>query len=363
MGNLIGRLGKNKKSSTRYGINVGNAERKIKSLPEFNGGVGKYSCIPDNFSSIDEVAFALREAGLESSNLIVGIDFTKSNEWTGRTSFNFQCLHKISDRQNPYEQAIRIIGKTLAPFDEDNLIPCFGFGDATTKDEGVFSFHEDHSPCFGFEEVLTCYRRIAPNLQLSGPTSFAPIVDAAVDIVEKTGGQFHVLVILADGQITKSNEYGTLSKQEVKTIESIVTASSHPLAIILVGIGDGPWEGMTTFDNELPQRAFDNFQFVNFTDTMSNKENHEAAFALAALMEIPDQYRACVELHLLGKRIGRPRKAVPLPPPMYSRHQLSPSPSDLDYPAYHQGEVCPLCFANVKSGWGHVVGCSNARSY
>ena len=30
-----------------------------------------------------QVTTALREAGLESSNLIVGIDFTKSNEWTG----------------------------------------------------------------------------------------------------------------------------------------------------------------------------------------------------------------------------------------------------------------------------------------
>jgi len=30
-----------------------------------------------------QVAAALRQQGLESSNLILGIDFTKSNEWTG----------------------------------------------------------------------------------------------------------------------------------------------------------------------------------------------------------------------------------------------------------------------------------------
>lgn len=38
-------------------------------------------------------------------------------------------MHHIGDGVNPYEQAISIIGKTLAAFDEDNLIPCFGFGD------------------------------------------------------------------------------------------------------------------------------------------------------------------------------------------------------------------------------------------
>lgn len=32
-----------------------------------------------------QVTEALVHAGLESSNLIVGIDFTKSNEWTGGT--------------------------------------------------------------------------------------------------------------------------------------------------------------------------------------------------------------------------------------------------------------------------------------
>jgi len=47
----------------------------------------------------------------------------------GARSFNRQSLHYIGTSPNPYQQAISIIGKTLYAFDEDNLIPCYGFGD------------------------------------------------------------------------------------------------------------------------------------------------------------------------------------------------------------------------------------------
>ncbi|KAM5586909.1 hypothetical protein ABKV19_005706 [Rosa sericea] len=225
----------------------------------------KYAYIPDNFTSIEQVTDALKKEGLESSNLIVGIDFTKSNEWTGKKSFNNRSLHAIGDVPNPYEKAISIIGKTLSPFDEDNLIPCFGFGDATTHDQEVFSFHTDHSPCHGFEEVLTCYKRIVPALRLSGPTSYGPVIEAAMDIVEKSAGQYHVLVIIADGQVTRSINTNDkeLSPQEEKTIKAIADASSYPLSIILIGVGDGPWEDMRKFDDKLPAREFDNFQTYN----------------------------------------------------------------------------------------------------
>ncbi|CAI7822122.1 unnamed protein product [Closterium sp. NIES-54] len=48
----------------------------------------------------------------------------------GKQSFNGRSLHAIAPgASNPYEQAIDIIGQTLSAFDEDNLIPCYGFGD------------------------------------------------------------------------------------------------------------------------------------------------------------------------------------------------------------------------------------------
>lgn len=175
-------------------------------------------------------------------------------------------MHHIGNEPNPYEQAISIIGRTLSKFDEDNLIPCFGFGDGTsfyklkfiffynsvfqgshyctsqksyavlsfaasTHDQEVFSFFSDERFCNGFEEVLSRYRELVPQLRLAGaassqllilvafiddfylinssiffiiftgPTSFAPIIEMAITIVEQSGGQYHVLLIIADGQV------------------------------------------------------------------------------------------------------------------------------------------------------------------
>ncbi|XP_058763546.1 E3 ubiquitin-protein ligase RGLG4-like [Vicia villosa] len=332
----------------------------------------KYDFIPDNFTTLEQVIAALRKEGLESSNLILGIDFTKSNEWTGKVSFNNRSLHAIGETPNPYEKAISIIGKTLAPFDDDNLIPCFGFGDATTHDQQVFSFHSDHSPCHGFEEVLECYKKVVPNLKLSGPTSYAPVIEAAIDIVEKSHGQFHVLVIIADGQVTRSvdtNDY-ELSPQEEKTIKAIANASAYPLAIVLVGVGDGPWEDMQKFDDKIPARDFDNFQFVNFTKIMSKNSSpaeKEAAFALASLMEIPFQYKACIEFRKLGHVTGRAKRIIPKAPPViYSRPaptiSTAPSISTAAAPPTTTDEqnqsACPVCLTEGRDmafGCGHMT--------
>lgn len=254
--------------------------------------------IPDKYHTVEDVQQALKEAGLESSNLIIGIDYTRSNIDQGRRTFGGQSLHHLGKIPNPYQQVIAIIGKTLSKFDDDQIIPTFGFGDERTQEHSVFPMMADATLdrwCYGFEEVLAAYTSTTPQIKLSGPTNFAPIINRAIDLVKERGRrQYHILVIIGDGEVINVKE----------TIKAIERASEYPLSIIMVGVGDGPWDTMEQFDDELPRRKFDNFQFVDFHRVLAESESHdprkmEAMFAVAALQEIPEQYREIRRLGLL----------------------------------------------------------------
>ncbi|TVU10434.1 hypothetical protein EJB05_43963 [Eragrostis curvula] len=259
---------------------------------------GPYARIDCNYDTLEEVREALQEAGLESSNLIIGVDFTKSNEWTGKHCFNGRSLHDVAHSPNPYEQAIGIIGNTLSYLDEDSLIPCFGFGDTSTHDRDVFSFYRDRRPCNGVSEAQQRYREIAPLVRLSGPTSLAPIIETATRIVEDSGHQYHILLIIADGQVPTNAHLDETRSQnylQERTLQALIHASNFPLSIVLVGVGDGPWDDLINCHDS--RRRFDNFQFVDFTKIMSKETSQtekEEQFALEALTKIPTQFSAVI---------------------------------------------------------------------
>lgn len=332
------------------------------TYPAYSGaapGAG-FRAFADSYADVDVLQADLRRSGLESSNLLLGIDFTKSNEWTGKATFGGKCLHALSpasaaaggailegSSMNPYEQVIALIGRTLEVFDDDNMIPAYGFGDGSTHDSAVFSFKPRDEACAGFTEVLALYRAMAPRVKLAGPTSFGPLIRQACAVVQASG-QYHILLIIADGQVTRSSDLppGEVSPQEADTIDAIVAATALPLSIVMVGVGDGPWDTMQAFDDLLPARAFDNFQFVPYADTLRRAQAAaaargirdtaaflrcvEATFALHALMEIPEQYKAINRLRLMGPAAAARARVGPVrrldPPPLPATHSMSAMP-------------------------------------
>lgn len=255
----------------------------------------------DLYTSFEQVSKALQDAGLESSNLIIAVDATKSNTWQGAKTFGGQCLHKAPQgeggTQNPYEKALTCIAQTLAPFDADQQIPAFWFGCSKSEDHSVVSFRPDGGPCMGFDQMLDLYRQFCIQVEqkkitLAGPTSFAPIINHAVEIVKREGG-YHILLIVCDGDVKECED---------ECIQAIVNARKYPLSIVTIGVGDGGFEYMEKFDDHLPYSShgdWDNFNFVDYHKVITKEASNPYRFALQALMEIPAQYQTIKELGLL----------------------------------------------------------------
>ena len=63
---------------------------------------------------------------------------------------------------------------------------------------------------------------------------------AANEQVTQTNQRYHIMVILTDGIINDM----------AQTIDEIVRASSLPLSIIIIGVGDADFRGMDALDGD-----------------------------------------------------------------------------------------------------------------
>ncbi|XP_064288863.1 copine-9 isoform X2 [Passer domesticus] len=94
----------------------------------------------------------------------------------------------------------------------------------------------ENPSCAGIEGVLESYLQSLRTVQLYGPTNFAPVINQVAGIAAQVtdGSQYHVLLIITDGVISDM----------LQTKEAIVTASSLPMSIIIVGVGPAEFEGL-----------------------------------------------------------------------------------------------------------------------
>lgn len=120
------------------------------------------------------------------------------------------------------QRVISAVGRVLEAFDDDNVIPTYGFGDLQTGDKSCLPLFADGAGCRGFDQVLQRYNEVTPTVKLYGPTSFAPLIYEAIETVKRERG-YHILVIIADGQLSKFEP----------TRDAIVEASKWPICELL----------------------------------------------------------------------------------------------------------------------------------
>uniref|UniRef100_A0A4W6CKY2 Copine-3 n=1 Tax=Lates calcarifer TaxID=8187 RepID=A0A4W6CKY2_LATCA len=225
-------------------------------------------------------------------NFTVGIDFTGSNGDPRSPN----SLHYMSpDGLNQYLSALWSVGQVVQDYDTDKLFPAFGFGAKLPPDyqaahhEFALNFNPTNPYCQGIQGIVEAYRMVLPQLRLSGPTNFSPIINHVASIATgaaqaNSASQYFVLLILTDGEITDFDQ----------TRDAIVRASRLPLSIIIVGVGPADFKAMELLDGDNgvlrstvgEAVARDIVQFVPYRQF---KDAPVAALAQSVLAEVPNQ--------------------------------------------------------------------------
>mmetsp|Transcript_12511 Transcript_12511/g.29865 ORF Transcript_12511/g.29865 Transcript_12511/m.29865 type:complete len:906 (+) Transcript_12511:110-2827(+) len=257
----------------------------------------------------DKPKFVDYISGGTEINLSVAIDFTGSNG-DPRQPGTLHYIHR-DGQLNDYEKALTAVASIVARYDSDNLFPVYGFG---AKFGGVIQH------CFqvgkqtelkGISGMLDGYRNVFKSgLTMSGPTVFGEVIlQAAVQAQSKQEAEhangkqsYSILLIMTDGDVSDLEQ----------TKQAIQYASSAPLSIVIVGVGNEDFSKMQFLDDFHMQddSVRDIVQFVEFNKHRDNKQN----LTQETLDEIPDQ----LVDYFLGQGI------MPLPPIADSRASIVP---------------------------------------
>ncbi|XP_043210499.1 copine-8-like isoform X1 [Amphibalanus amphitrite] len=249
----------------------------------------------------------------------IAIDFTASNGNPMQPdSLHYLGRDAAGRISNPYVTALRAVGNIIQDYDSDKQFPVLGFG-ARVPPAGIVS-HEffvnigAETPfCYGIEGVVAAYERCLPQIQLYGPTNFAPVIQHVANFASRyrDGSQYFILLIITDGVITDMPQ----------TKQAIVSASSLPLSIIIVGVGGAEFDAMEELDGDEVRltaggRAAQR-DIVQFVPLRRLSGGDPAAvrtrLAREVLAEVPAQFLGY--MRSAGIQPQPPRAApVPLPP-------------------------------------------------
>lgn len=250
----------------------------------------------------------------------VSVDFTASNGPVNEPS----SLHYFNPAApNQYQMAIRAVLDICQHYNKSKMFDAFGFGAQVPPD-----FRPSHlfpldvrtaqPQVQGVEGVMEAYRMCLLHTQLYGPTNFAPTVQEfarKASYFPADGSRYQILLIITDGVITDM----------VQTKMAIVEASSLPLSIIIVGVGNDSFEKMDELDSDDQLLSVngrtarrDIVQFVPFRNfivrhgalTKAQQAHIESQLAKEVLAEVPEQVTSYM----------KSRGIAPKQPPPVSDH-------------------------------------------
>eukprot|EP01083_Nonionella_stella_P054854 144770_1 len=249
--------------------------------------------------------------------MMIAVDFTGSNgDPQEDTSLHYIGPPKY---ESPYMKALRSVGRVLEPYDTDHMIHAYGFG-ANLNPNGQKNVSHcfnltltDEDTVHGIEGVLQTYVSCINKIQLFGPTNFAEIIETCASVAaSKTNDgneqNYVILLMVTDGIITDMK----------RTKDAIVHASTLPLSIIIVGVGNADFDAMDELDADdeplvssqyVPMQR-DIVQFVPFN---KHKDGNIGLLAKAVLEEVPGQitgYMAMNKLHPLRRDDDRKQQDV-----------------------------------------------------
>ncbi|GBG83739.1 hypothetical protein CBR_g37540 [Chara braunii] len=185
----------------------------------------------------------------------VAVDFTASNGHPHHpTSLHYIDPQGDDSEGNAYQQAIRAVGHILEHYDMQRMYPAWGFGGRVAAGMVSHCFNLNGDPydarVVGVKGILDAYRQAIRSVTLAGPTLFSPVITRSSEIAEAHWKECHskytgelkysVLLILTDGVINDMEA----------TISAIIKASSLPMSILIVGLGNADFSSMITLDSD-----------------------------------------------------------------------------------------------------------------
>ena len=144
------------------------------------------------------------------------------------------------------------------------------------------------------EQILASYNNVARSVDLCGPTSYAPVIQKSLESVRKHAREMSILFLITDGELSDEFRY--------ESMQAIIDASSYPLSIVIIGVGDGPWCDMNKLSRHLVNKCkFDNLSFFEYHQLCkhSNSRALDFEFGLKAFMKLPQQLRILKQLNYI----------------------------------------------------------------